>query len=222
MYSNIYPTRCNITQFILLGNCSTRFGWYHHPSSGAQTTISTDLVFVTSLLLSAAIVEELELVWVCCGWRMAPTAHHSTAQHSTSQHSTAHSITNDCHESLDICIPSLVWILLNSVCMCHTVRCALLLVLFLLRTWVISCFILLKGFSVWFNKVTERNCHNVHRINNYWTDPQTSRSLSQVSNTSFVCLVCWEWLGLDRRDGSICVFVFVIYWDEALTLLHCK
>jgi hypothetical protein len=27
------------------------------------------LVFVTPLLLSAAIVEELELVWVCCGWR---------------------------------------------------------------------------------------------------------------------------------------------------------
>ena len=27
------------------------------------------LVFVTSLLLSAAIVEELELVCVCCGWR---------------------------------------------------------------------------------------------------------------------------------------------------------
>jgi hypothetical protein len=27
------------------------------------------LVFVTALLLSAAIVEELEPVWVCCGWR---------------------------------------------------------------------------------------------------------------------------------------------------------
>jgi hypothetical protein len=27
------------------------------------------LVFVTPLLLSAAFVEELELVWVCCGWR---------------------------------------------------------------------------------------------------------------------------------------------------------
>jgi hypothetical protein len=27
------------------------------------------LVFVTPLLLSAAIVEELESVWVCCGWR---------------------------------------------------------------------------------------------------------------------------------------------------------
>ena len=36
-YSNIYPT----TQFILSGNCSTCFGWYHHPSSGAQTTVST-------------------------------------------------------------------------------------------------------------------------------------------------------------------------------------
>ena len=31
----------NVTQFILSGNCSTCFGWYHHPSSGAQTTVST-------------------------------------------------------------------------------------------------------------------------------------------------------------------------------------
>ena len=36
----VYPTRCNVTQFILSGNCSTCFGWYHHPS-GAQTTVST-------------------------------------------------------------------------------------------------------------------------------------------------------------------------------------
>jgi len=40
-YSNIYPTRCNVTPFILSGNCSTYFGWYLHPSSGAQTTVST-------------------------------------------------------------------------------------------------------------------------------------------------------------------------------------
>ena len=26
-YSNIYPTGCNVTQFILSGNCSTCFGW---------------------------------------------------------------------------------------------------------------------------------------------------------------------------------------------------
>ena len=32
------------------------------------------LVFVTPLLLLAAIVEELELVWVCCGWCTPPTA----------------------------------------------------------------------------------------------------------------------------------------------------
>jgi hypothetical protein len=33
------------------------------------------LVSVTPLLLSATIVEELELVWVCYGLRMPPTAH---------------------------------------------------------------------------------------------------------------------------------------------------
>jgi hypothetical protein len=41
VYSNIYRTRCNVTQFILSRNCSTCFGWYHHPSSGVQTTVST-------------------------------------------------------------------------------------------------------------------------------------------------------------------------------------
>jgi len=41
LYSNIYWTRCNVTQFILSGNCSTCFGSYHHPSSGAQRTVST-------------------------------------------------------------------------------------------------------------------------------------------------------------------------------------
>jgi hypothetical protein len=40
-YSNIYPTRCNLRQFILSGNCSTCFGWYFHPTSGAHTTVST-------------------------------------------------------------------------------------------------------------------------------------------------------------------------------------
>jgi hypothetical protein len=33
------------------------------------------LVFFAPLLLSAAIVEELEPVSVCCGWRTPPTAH---------------------------------------------------------------------------------------------------------------------------------------------------
>jgi hypothetical protein len=32
----VYPTRCNVTQFILSGNFSTCFGWYLHSSSGAQ------------------------------------------------------------------------------------------------------------------------------------------------------------------------------------------
>jgi len=40
-YSNIYPKRCNVTQFIISGNCSTCFGWYLHLLSGAHTTVST-------------------------------------------------------------------------------------------------------------------------------------------------------------------------------------
>jgi hypothetical protein len=32
------------------------------------------LVFVTPSMLSAAIVEELEPVWMCCGWRTPPAA----------------------------------------------------------------------------------------------------------------------------------------------------
>jgi len=40
-YSYIYPTRCNVTHFILSGNCSTCFGWYLHPSSGAHAIVST-------------------------------------------------------------------------------------------------------------------------------------------------------------------------------------
>jgi hypothetical protein len=39
--SNTYSTRCNVTQFILSGNCFTCFGWYLHPSSGTHTTVST-------------------------------------------------------------------------------------------------------------------------------------------------------------------------------------
>jgi hypothetical protein len=37
-------TRCNTTQFILSGNCSTCFGWYHHPSSGMQIAGAVDAV----------------------------------------------------------------------------------------------------------------------------------------------------------------------------------
>jgi hypothetical protein len=42
--SNIYPTRCNVTQFILSENCCTCFEWYLHPLSGAHTTASTSSV----------------------------------------------------------------------------------------------------------------------------------------------------------------------------------
>jgi hypothetical protein len=51
-----------VTEFILSDNCSTCFRLYYHPSSGAQTTVTTASGNRYIVLLSAAIVEELELI----------------------------------------------------------------------------------------------------------------------------------------------------------------
>ena len=68
VYSDIFPTRCNITRFIyfwktavhVLGGIST------HHQEHTQLYLQ-HLVHVKPLLLPPAIVEELELVWVWCG-----------------------------------------------------------------------------------------------------------------------------------------------------------
>jgi hypothetical protein len=61
-----------------------------HVSGGTSThhqeriqLYAQHLVFVTPLLLSATVVEELEPVWVCCGWRTPPTAHSNRFQQSS-------------------------------------------------------------------------------------------------------------------------------------------
>jgi hypothetical protein len=35
-----------------------------------KTTVTTASGICYTVLLSAAIVEELELIWLCCGWRV--------------------------------------------------------------------------------------------------------------------------------------------------------
>ena len=52
----------HVTEFILSDNCSTCFGRHHHPSSGAKTTVTTASGNRYTVLLSAVIVEELELI----------------------------------------------------------------------------------------------------------------------------------------------------------------
>ena len=52
----------HVTEFILSDSCSTCFGRYYHPSSGVQTTVTTASGNRYTILLSAAIVEELEPV----------------------------------------------------------------------------------------------------------------------------------------------------------------
>ena len=73
---------CIVSIFRYLSNKMQRYTVYLYLEtalhvSGGTTTHHQDriqlylqhLVFVTPLLLSTAIVEDLELVWVCCGWR---------------------------------------------------------------------------------------------------------------------------------------------------------
>jgi len=62
VYVNKCPTRCNYTQFILSVNCSTYFGWFLHPSSGAQIAVSTASGVSQPLLLPVGVAEELGLV----------------------------------------------------------------------------------------------------------------------------------------------------------------
>ena len=61
-YSNIHPTRCNVTQFIFLETAlHVSGGTPTHHQEHKQLYVQ-QLIFVTPLLLSTAIVEELELV----------------------------------------------------------------------------------------------------------------------------------------------------------------
>jgi hypothetical protein len=71
-YSNIY-TRCNVTQFLYLETALRVSGGSTTHHQECKQLCLQHLVFVTPLLLPAAIVEELELVWVCCGWRNPTT-----------------------------------------------------------------------------------------------------------------------------------------------------
>jgi len=66
-------TSCTLLVF-LLSALHVSGGTITHHQERKQLYLR-HLVFVTPLLLSAAIVEMLELVWVCCGWRTPPTGH---------------------------------------------------------------------------------------------------------------------------------------------------
>jgi len=66
--SNIYPTRCNVIQFIISENCSACFGWYHHPSSRAHSTVSTASGICHTLtaicLYRGSVGTDLSVLWV--------------------------------------------------------------------------------------------------------------------------------------------------------------
>jgi hypothetical protein len=84
---------CIISIFQYISNKMQRYTVYLYLETDLHVTGGTSthnlegiqlylqhLVFVTPLLLSAAIVEELEPVLVCCGWPRPPTAHSNRFQ----------------------------------------------------------------------------------------------------------------------------------------------
>jgi hypothetical protein len=83
----------SIFQNTCISNKMQRYTIYLYPETALHVSGGTSthhqerrqlylqhLVFVTPLLLPAAIVEELEPVRVCCGWRTLPTAHSNRFQ----------------------------------------------------------------------------------------------------------------------------------------------
>jgi hypothetical protein len=52
----------HVTEFILSDNCSTCFGRHYHSSTGTQNNCNYSFGNRYTVLLSAAIVEELELI----------------------------------------------------------------------------------------------------------------------------------------------------------------
>jgi hypothetical protein len=91
-YSNMSPIRCNVTRFILSGNCSTCFGWYLHPSTGAQTPVSTASGICHTVnavcRYRGRVGTGLSVLWVA--YATHNTAHSVPVAYAT--HSTAHSV----------------------------------------------------------------------------------------------------------------------------------
>jgi len=82
-YSNIYLTIRNITQFILSVDCSTCFEWYHHPSSGGQTIVSTASGICHTVISICRYRERVEtglsVLWVA--YTYAATASSNLGEH---------------------------------------------------------------------------------------------------------------------------------------------
>jgi len=78
------------TEFISIWHCSTCFGRYCHPSSGAQNNCNYSIYQL-----------ELELIWVCCGWRTPSTTHSNQLQlfHDSSRQQYGITVTRCCSYS---------------------------------------------------------------------------------------------------------------------------
>ena len=77
-----------------------------------KTNVTTASGNHCTVLLSAATVEDLELVWMCCEWRMPPTAHSNQFQlfHESSRQQYGVMVTRCCSYS---CLCSWRWVIVT-------------------------------------------------------------------------------------------------------------
>ena len=86
-----------------VANCSTCFGWYHHPSSGAQTTVSTASGICHTVTATCRFRGRdgtgLSVLWVaicstCFGWYHHPSSGAQTTVSTAS--GICHTVTATC------------------------------------------------------------------------------------------------------------------------------
>jgi hypothetical protein len=100
------------TVYLFLENCSTCFGWYLHPSSGAHTTIFTICGTCLPLLLPALLWESWS--WPECGVGIEKQIGTVPIPHSGSNSSTIEACSNNGQQVPDIvntvvCAPDDGW-----------------------------------------------------------------------------------------------------------------
>jgi hypothetical protein len=98
---------CIVSIFQYISNKMQRYTVHFYPENALHVSGGTSthhqgriqlylqhLLFVTSLMLSAAIVEELEQVFVCCGWRTPPQHTQTGSNSSTIAADSSNGVTN--------------------------------------------------------------------------------------------------------------------------------
>jgi len=214
-YSNIYPTRCNVTQFILYGNCSTYFEWYHHPSSGAQPTVFTASGICHTVTANCRyrgrVGTGLSVLWVAY-------ATHSTLIYISTP------IENWTHVYMNLftrnslyyhLLKYLLFLLKHPVCIYYVKE------LFYFGHWNSTCEVSYDGFSVDWIEKNEYLGDAKHWIY-VWELLKTCKArLCTRRHKSLACriLSVWLWPRRHKKRGGICTRLYSFVYGYLQTFI---